>query len=956
MQTLVYAPDVTILIEHNGIQEDISRDIVRGQVVRRENSASSLFVTLANKDLRYNNRYSRMDRIVVYLTRTQRIQVFSGYIDSVPYSQVYPGTINIRATCTLKRLLHTWWNPALPTSQQFFNNLGASLGTNGDGQGGAISDTGMGAILRAILEQVGKWPHNTVHIQNFPQQFITFLNNYMATSNMQAKNQDLNRQLEGLILGSDLSPGPMGAVGYSAGDPVGTAASATNSGTNFYLDQIASAVDSRGMGSFVDTTANSATVQNTADILESATGQGGLADQGLAQIVHQAGQQLGQYSSNWSVQNQNSDAAILALAAAMVASGNGTPAIQMMANNAVPESLTFFHDGISNSGTGCGIFALPNDGTWGTVAQRMNPAASAGMFLDRLNAQTGWRNMDGGQAIWQVLQTASSNIPLYDAAIQVATPLVQAYRDAKQGAANAANAAIGSVGGGSILGAGANAIGSAAGNVVGAATTSPISAAAGVVDAGRPVPDSEGAINAAMSMVGTPYDWGGSVPHVGLDCSGMVMCAFGSIGIQIPHYTGAIMNSIPSVPLTNLQRGDILCSNYGGHTGIYLGGGMWIQTGGPGPMPGPVPVPTGPGGVMWAGRACGNGGANLAAPWTPFSGGAPGTGTPPGAGTGGEATGSASEPIARNLFSYIFEPDAYATSVADLFGGEKAYIDDQPLMQTIVAICSASLRNFQSAPNGDFIAYYPDPFGMDGKPAILALEDIELKDCHIDLSDQNLTTHVYVEGDYTLIGQADQATGWLMTSGVATVENSWLYKRLSSVSVGDIDSNMSAQQLMNRFGVRPYKNSYPVAGNAGLEFLLACQIFMGKWASQYETDIGLTYMPELYPGMRVLLVGHNLSVYCSAVTHEFDWQRGFSTTATVSAAANPQAAHTIYSSMPGFLNPVSTNPAGGGNTHNTGQPVAPTYQAPISGGPLDFQAGTYGTPWDPSNGLGGGNG
>lgn len=967
MQTLVYAPDVTVLIEHNGIQVDVSRDVVRGQVVRRENSASSLFITLANPDLRYSttSRFSRMDRIICYLTRTQKIQVFSGYIDSVPYMQAYPGTIDIRATCTLKRLLHTWWNPALPASQQFFDQLGQSLGTNGDGQGGGLSDTGLGSILGELLVQVGKWTPETVQIQNFPQQFITFLNNYMAETNMQASNTQLNQQLETLILGSNLSPGPMGAVGYSAGDPVGTAASATNSTIQFYLSQIVAAVDQRGMGPIVDSTADSATVSQTANTLESAAAASNQYDAALAADVHQAGQQLAQYSSNWQTQNTNSDAAILALACAMVATGGGGPTILMMANNAVPESLTYFHDGISVTGSGCGIFLEANDGTWGTVAQRMNALSSAGMFLDKLTAQTGWRNMSGAQAIWQVMQGASNQIPLYAAAIQVATPIVQAYRKTQQGASNAANAAIGSLPGagalGGLLGGGANALGGAAGNVLNAATTSPVSAAAGVLGAGRPVPDSEGAINAAMSLVGTPYVFGGTNPSSGIDCSRMVELAFvAGTGIDVTRGTDSQRSFLPSVPLSNIQRGDILQTNYGGHTGIYLGGGTWIQTGGPGVMPGPQPVPMGAGGLMWAGRACSNGGLNPAVPFSPINGAlvsaaggssAPGTGTAPGAGTGGAAGGSSQEPIARNLFSYIFEPGAYATTVADLLGGEKAYIDDQPLMQMIVALASASLRNFQSAPNGNFIAYYPDPFGMDGKPAVLALEDIELKDCHIDLSDQNLTTHVYIEGDYTLIGQADQATGWLQTSGVATVENQWLYQRLIQAAPADIDSNMTAQQLMNKFGVRPYKNSYPIAGNAGLEFLLACQIFMGKWASQYETNIGLTFMPELFPGMRVLLVGHNLTVYCSQVTHEFDWQHGFTTSATVSAASNPRAASSIYSSMPGFLNPVSTNPSGGGNTSNTGAPVPPTFQSPIPGGPLDANAGTYGTPWAPNNGL-----
>lgn len=944
MNTLVYAPDVNAYVVHDGLQYDLSRDIVRGWCSRKENSASSLMLTLANQGLRYNANLGspvlgRMDRIILYLTRTTRIQVFSGYLDTVPYFQAYPGTVDIRATCTLKRLLHTWWNPALPNSQVMFNQLGAALGTAGDGQGGAVADSGIGSILRTVLQQVGQWTPQSIHVQNFPQEFITFLNNYMVESNLQASNANLNQQFEQLILGPDTSPGPMGSVGYSAGDPVGTSASAVSNGPQFYLGQIVAAVDQRGMGPIVDNTANSQQVNQSANVLQSAPQTANQYDAALAADVASAGQQLAQYTSNWSTQNKASDGAILAVACVMVES---TPAMLLEANNAVPESMSYWHDGLQVNGTGCGLYNQPNNGAWGTVAQRMNPLASSGMFLDALNAKTGWRNMDPGQAIWLVQQSDSSKIPLYDAAITAATTMVQAYRKVSQGAGNTLSNALGAVPGAStLLGGGANPISGVANILAGAATTSPISTAAGALQAGRPVPDSEGAINAATTLIGTPYVFGGVNPSSGVDCSRMVELAFlAGTGIDVTRSTDSQRTAIPSVPIASIQRGDVLQTNYGGHTGIYLGAGQWIQTGGPGAMPGPQPVPVGGGGVMWAGRVCANGGTDPAAPFSPITGvigtasagSVPGTGTAPGQGTGG-AAGSDDEPIARNIFSYIFEPGAYASTLSQLFTGEKAYIDCQPLMQMIVALCSASMRNFQSAPNGDFMAYYPDPFGLDGKPAILALEDIELKDCHIDLSDDPLTTHVYIEGDYTMMGQADQTSGWLLTSGVATVQNQFLYKRLTSTAPGDVE-NLSAQQLMNKFGVRPYKNSYEIAGNAGLEFLLACQIFMGKWAAQFTTDIGLTFMPELYPGMRVILVGHNLSVYVSQVTHEFDWQRGFTTTATVSAAGKPNAASAIYSSLPGFLNPVSTNPTGAGNTSNTGQPVTAPFAAPIPGGLL----------------------
>jgi len=941
MGTLVYAPNVSVLVAHNGIQYDVSKDIVRGLVSRKENSASSLFVTLANPQLRYNNKFSRMDRITCYLTRTQKIQVFSGYIDKMPYFQAYPGTVDFRSTCTLKRLLHTWWNPSLPDSLQFFSQMGPSYGTGGDGQ---VTDSGIGSILRNILEQVGGWPDASVHIQDFPQEFITFMNNYMAQTNMAAKNAQLGQQFDATILGDDTAPGPMGAVGYQAGDPTGTAASATNATVQFYLSQIVAAVDQRGMGPIVNNTADAASLNQVANTLESAQSAGGITPSGQAMStdVHTAGTQLGQYASNWSTQNQASDAAILALACVMVESGGGTPAILMYANNSDPETLTYWHDGLSTNASSSGLFQQQNNGAWGTPAQRMNPLSSAGMFLDALNSNTGWRNMAPGQAIWQVQQSDPSTIAKYTAAVTEATTLVQAYRKSTQGATNQANAALSLMPGAGALnnlgGSGTNALASTAGSVINGATNSPTTAAAGALATGRPVPDSEGAINAAYSMYLTPY----LETSEGMDCSHLVQLSFGAIGYPLARNTWSQYGSVPTVqPFSAAQRGDILQTNGGGHTGIYLGGGQWIQTGGPTGKPGSIQS-INPASCYWVGRVCANGGVDPTAPFTPVtivnglpvSGGPPGVGIPPGTGTGGPSGGtggspSGSEPIARDLFSYVFTPAAYASSTANFFTGEKAYIDDQPLIQMVRALCTASLRNFQSAPNGDFIAYYPDPFGIDGKPAILALEDIELKDCHIDLSDDNMATHVYIEGDNSLIGQADQASGWITTSGVATVENYQLYQRLASFAPGDVDANMSAQQLLNRFGVRPYRDSYQIAGNAGLEFLLACQIFMGKWASQYETDIGLTYMPELYPGMRISLVGHNLQVYCSAVTHEFDWQRGFTTSATVSAASKPQAASSLYSSLPGFLNTVSTNITGGGNTSNTG------YAAAIAGGLLD---------------------
>lgn len=944
-QTAVYAPNVQIQIMSDlfGTPYDVSTDVIRGQVVRKENSASSLFFTLGNKELRYTtySRFARMDRVTVQLTRTAPVQVFSGYLDTIPWEQAYPGEVNFRATCTLKRLLHTWWNPALQQSITFFQQMAIGTST------GAY-DSGIGQVLYNILTQVGNWIPTMVHIESYPQALLTFLSNYFVENNLASANMANANAFNSLITGPDTAPGPMAAVGYKASDPVGTQATIANDTPAFFTSQIVTACDARGMGPIVDTTANSEVISQAADILEAAKGSGGIDGQAVATDVSQGGQQLAQYSSNQSTQNSQSDAAIVAMAC-VIANSGGSPEPQLPANAADPATLTFFHTTLTNQSTCAGLFLQDNSGRWGTPEQRMNPLSSAGMFLDALNSQTGWRNMDVGQAIWQVQQSDTAYIALYNAAVPAATSMVTAYRESTQGASTAVSDITNQIPGVGALnnlgGGGTNALSALAGNAAGQALTSGPGAASALVTAASDgtQPDSEGAINAAMSYLATPYKWGGVTPGVELDCSGLVTCAFASIGVPVPHGTSLYPGTLPYVgnSLAVAQRGDIITVDNNNHTGIYLGGGMWVQTDGPAPAPGSV-QPVQPN-ITAIYRICGNSG-NPAAPFTPVTGPG-GSGIPPGTGTGGGAgtgdSASGQEPIARNLFSYIFTPGAYATESANFFTKEKIYLDDQPLIQIVTALCTASMRSFQSAPDGSFVAYYPDPFGLNGKAAIFDLEDIELIDCHIDISDDSMATHVYIAGDNTMMGQAPSDTSWVLTSGVATVENAALWKMLAGRSPGDVDANWTPAQLLSRFGVRPYKNSYAMAGNAGLEFLLACQTFMGKWAAQYTTDIGMTFMPELLPGFRVNLVGHNLTVYVSEVTHEFDWSSGFKTRATVSAATNPNAAYSMYSSLPGFLNTVNSNPTGAGNTSTSAAPVTgPGYQSIIPGGPADGVAGT----------------
>src|SRR5262245_66004476 len=50
----------------------------------------------------------------------------------------------------------------------------------------------------------------------------------------------------------------------------------------------------------------------------------------------------------------------------------------------------------------------------------------------------------------------------------------------------------------------------------------------------------ERALAIARTMIGVPYSWGGSSPS-GFDCSGLVMFAFGRVGMSLPHSSYALM-------------------------------------------------------------------------------------------------------------------------------------------------------------------------------------------------------------------------------------------------------------------------------------------------------------------------------------------------------------------------------------------------------------------------------
>ena len=86
------------------------------------------------------------------------------------------------------------------------------------------------------------------------------------------------------------------------------------------------------------------------------------------------------------------------------------------------------------------------------------------------------------------------------------------------------------------------------------------------------------AVRHALTQLGVPYQWGGTTPGVGLDCSGLTQWAYREAGLNIPRLAqeqdigGAIAQS-------SAQPGDLAV--WDGHVAMIVGNGTMIEAGDP---------------------------------------------------------------------------------------------------------------------------------------------------------------------------------------------------------------------------------------------------------------------------------------------------------------------------------------------------------------------------------------
>ena len=85
----------------------------------------------------------------------------------------------------------------------------------------------------------------------------------------------------------------------------------------------------------------------------------------------------------------------------------------------------------------------------------------------------------------------------------------------------------------------------------------------------------------ALTLLGTPYRWGGESPDGGFDCSGLVGYVYRSVlGMDLPRVSRQMATTGEAIERSKLVPGDLVFFGLRGrvtHVGIYMGEGRFLH-------------------------------------------------------------------------------------------------------------------------------------------------------------------------------------------------------------------------------------------------------------------------------------------------------------------------------------------------------------------------------------------
>jgi len=868
-----YTPDVKIWVNtvFNGVV-DVSEDLVSFTVSRAINAVSSAEFYLSNNNFKYTPGslsgdrkppiINTMDGVVISCKRENYVQVFTGFITYSPLVTLIPTSVQFRASCTLYKAQQSYWDAGALE----FQNLVPSLLFNYNENLGDYQDGGIGTGIHNILTKVCNWNNNNIIINPIPQGWIS-----LANSVYQDGVGQQNLQTQALLESKGIINGNTGTLtGTAISGNVIPPISYTTSGPITIPPGQQISVVSMPIAALDPFIKNGSILQIASDLALSRLSNSSFSDYWCcypwpfftSDTIVKGSKEETLTSTKINFLSGNGVASYSATAQPFVArllnvagtSASATTQSNLYTTFTNPHSTTLKINGITVDGNTMIVGNAAYRALGGTVDAKGN---SVGKITINING----------------FMDPSSTLPL------------------KGGTISPSNASI-----------------------LSASSTSN-NKNPNLEPTTQVSTYGELALYYAEQQTGIPYSWGGGTASgpsrgieqgantVGFDCSHLVYYAYCQAGITnvVPptetQYRVSTVYRTASAPQVGSEKifdpntdtllaGDVLFYSYDGinvapdHVQLYTGTPNQCfaayHTGAPigySTVVGQTSPYSKTNTQGWS-YVCRPGlqknNNNLPSPRS-LSLTAP-----------GQITSATS-----NFSTQYQSPNIDGTSTV-LVGSPSAWVTDEPALTTIQTLAQTGLRSFQSAPNGDFVAWFPDYFGLYGTAPAMTIRDIEIVDLVMYHDDTELYTHIGVSGDPTGLGTGVNLADWMMTPGLITIQQQAVMNMLfghQPTNPNGPYSKSDLQAFLQRYGVRPYVDEEPQIRSPLMTFMYAWQEFMYLWASQYNSQATFTFLPELYPGMLIWLPEHNLQFYVQEVTHQGSRDGGFSTQVTITCPA-----------------------------------------------------------------------
>lgn len=234
MRIMSYSPSVEAYVAVSGkggaiSYYDISPDITRCSVSRKSDGTSTFDMRLQNKNGKYNNLFTPMDRITIYATkRGERCQLLTGYINTVTRFTLYPEDFSMSGNCSLYKLQNLWWDSGLVSSYKLLTDA-SEMSISKDW-------TNYSSLIYKLVCVVGGMPSN-IMVGEVPQSVIDWARNIFAAK--QSDYDDMRSNVEAFyeVLSKTNVQIASGSVDLINGDGLSMASKSYGDGASYHQQQ-----------------------------------------------------------------------------------------------------------------------------------------------------------------------------------------------------------------------------------------------------------------------------------------------------------------------------------------------------------------------------------------------------------------------------------------------------------------------------------------------------------------------------------------------------------------------------------------------------------------------------------------------------------------------------------------------------------------------------------------------